>query len=233
VTVVSRTQVAADDPLTADVQELLRRHLEFAHATTPPEGVHALGTDGLLDSAVTFFSLRRDGELIAIGALKELAARHGEVKSMHTAAAARGSGAGRAMLEHIIGVAAERGYERLSLETGSMAAFAPARALYASAGFTLCGPFAAYRPSPTSTFMTLAIPAGAAGPARRSSATGAGPRRTAPSAAQPQQDQPDNGDHGAGAGPEMIAAHRAAAEDAEALQGEYDPADCQQRADEQ
>jgi putative acetyltransferase len=227
---MSRTQIAADDPLTADVQALLRRHLEFAHATTPPEGVHALGTDGLLDPAVTLFSLRRDGELIAIGALKELAARHGEVKSMHTAAAARGSGAGRAMLEHIISVAARRGYERLSLETGSMAAFGPARALYASAGFKLCGPFAAYHPSPTSTFMTLAIPTGMAGAAPRSS--GAGALRTACSAAQPQQDQPDNGNHGAGAGPEVIAAHGAAAEDTEALQREHDAADCQQRADE-
>jgi len=189
------------------VQALLQRHLAFARATTPPEGVHALDTGGLLDPAVTFFSLRRDDELIAIGALKELDARHGEVKSMHTAAAARGSGAGRAMLAHIIGVAAQRGYERLSLETGSMAAFGPARALYASAGFTLCGPFAGYQPSATSTFMTLAVQPGPAGPGPARSGPGAGPGRPAAAAAQRQQDQPDDSDYRPGAGPEMAAGH--------------------------
>jgi putative acetyltransferase len=204
---MGRRQITADDPRAGDVQALLQRHLAFARATTPPEGVHALDTGGLLDPAVTFFSLRRDDELIAIGALKELDARHGEVKSMHTAEAARGSGAGRAMLAHIIGVAAQRGYERLSLETGSMAAFGPARALYASAGFTLCGPFADYQPSVTSTFMTLAVPPGPARPAPLRSGPGAGPGRPADPAAQRQQDQPDNGDYRPGAGPEMAAGH--------------------------
>src|SRR5580704_6143056 len=178
---MARTEIAADDPRAGDVQALLRRHLEFAHATTPPEGVHALDTGGLLDPAVTVFSLRRDRELIAIGALKELDPRHGEVKSMHTAA--------------------ERGYERISLETGSMAAFGPARALYASAGFTLCGPFAAYQPSPTSTFMTLAVDRAA--PAAAPS--DAGPARPDPAALDPaaehQQDQPGDGEHRPGPGP--------------------------------
>lgn len=228
---MGRRQITADDPRATDVQALLRRHLEFAHATTPPEGVHALDTGGLLDPAVTVFTLRQDGELIAIGAVKELDARHGEVKSMHTAAAARGSGAGRAMLTHIIGVAAGRGYERLSLETGSMAAFGPARALYASAGFTVCGPFGAYQPSATSTFMTLAIRPGLAPEAPRSG-PGAGLRRPAASPAQREQDQPDDGDHRPGTGPEMAAGHRAAAEDAKALQREYDPGHGQHRADE-
>jgi putative acetyltransferase len=169
---MAETRIAADDPRAADVQALLQRHLEFAYATTPPEGVHALGLDGLTDPAVTVFGLRRDSELVAIGALKELDERHGEVKSMHTAAAARGSGAGRAMLAHIIGVATARGYERLSLETGSMPEFEPARALYASAGFTVCGPFAAYQPSPTSTFMTLSIATGAGARSRPAGASG-------------------------------------------------------------
>ena len=203
---MGRTEIAADDPRAADVQALLRRHLEFAHATTPPEGVHALDTAGLLDPAVTVFSLRRDRELIAIGALKELDPRHGEVKSMHTAVAARGSGAGRAMLTHLVGVAAERGYERLSLETGSMAAFGPARALYASAGFTLCGPFAAYQPSPTSTFMTLAVHRAAAPPAAAAAPSHAGPTAPDPPADR-QQDQPGDGDHRPGPGPEVAARH--------------------------
>jgi putative acetyltransferase len=104
---------------------------------------------------VTFFSFRRDGVLLAIGALQRIDSGHAEVKSMHTVAAARGQGIGRQMLAHLIGVARESGYRRLSLETGSMAEFAPARALYASAGFELCEPFADYRASPNSTYMTL------------------------------------------------------------------------------
>jgi putative acetyltransferase len=154
---VAGQEIAREDPRAADVQALLQRHLEFARATTPPVYVYALDTDGLLDPAVTLFGLRRDGELLAVGALKRLDERHGEVKSMHTAAAARGLGAGRAMLAHLIAVARQRGYTRLSLETGSMAAFVPARSLYASAGFTECGPFGGYPGGPTSTFMTLEL----------------------------------------------------------------------------
>jgi putative acetyltransferase len=76
---------------------------------------------------------------------------------MHTAQSARGQGIGRAVLQHLIAFARHRGYRRLSLETGSMAAFSPARSLYAAAGFTSCPPFGDYRPSVNSTFMTLAL----------------------------------------------------------------------------
>jgi len=147
--------IGVADPRADDVQALLVRHLAFANEQTPPEHVHALDLDGLLDPAVTFFSARRNGRLVAIAALKELDPAHGEVKSMHTAAEARGRGAGRAMLDRLIGVARQRGYRRVSLETGTMDAFAPARALYANAGFEPCGPFAGYRPSLDNTFMTL------------------------------------------------------------------------------
>jgi putative acetyltransferase len=128
-------------------------------ATSPPEDVHALDLDGLLDPAVTFFSFRREGELLAVGALKQLDGQHAELKSMHTARAARGRGVARALLEHLVGVARARGCSRVSLETGTQDAFAPARALYAGAGFRPCGPFGSYGPSPSSTFMTLALPA--------------------------------------------------------------------------
>ena len=150
-------QISVEDPRTPDVVALLERHLSFADSHSPPEDVHALDVDGLLDPAVTFFSLRADGELLGVGALKVLADSHGEVKSMHTAEAARGRGVGRAMLEHLLDVARDKGLRRVSLETGSMAAFAPARALYASAGFTECEPFGDYRPSAYSTFMTRSL----------------------------------------------------------------------------
>jgi putative acetyltransferase len=150
-------RIAADDPRRPDVRALLERHLAFALETTPPEHSFALDTDGLLDPAITFYGYRVSGELLGIGALKALSPSHGEIKSMHTAAAARGRGMGRAMLTHLLAVARSRGYARVSLETGTMAEFAAARALYASAGFTPCEPFADYEPSPDNCFMTLAL----------------------------------------------------------------------------
>ena len=149
--------IDVDDPRAGDVYALLERHLDFCRATSPPEDVHALDLDGLLDRAVTFYSVRRDGELLAIGALKQLDAGHGELKSMHTAATARGQGAARALVDHLLGVARDRGYVRVSLETGSMDAFVPARTLYETAGFALCDPFGSYASSPNSTFMTLTL----------------------------------------------------------------------------
>ena len=159
--------ISTDDPLADDVRELLKRHLAYAHANTAPEDVHALQVEALLDPAVTFFSFRLDGELLGVAALKRLDAEHGEIKSMHTAEAARGQGIGRAMVDHLIGVAREAGYRRISLETGAGPAFTAARRLYASAGFTPCGPFGAYEPSTKSAYMTLSLegPVTQAGPA--------------------------------------------------------------------
>ena len=101
--------IAADDPRADDVQDLLGRHLTFAHSQSGPEHVHALTPDGLLDPTIAFFSYREAGELLAVGALKLLEPGHGEIKSMHTAQAARGRGIGRAMLGHLICLARQRG----------------------------------------------------------------------------------------------------------------------------
>jgi putative acetyltransferase len=151
-------RIAEDDPREPDVQSLLARHRDFALAQTPPEHSFALDVAGLLDPAITFFSCREDSKLLGIGAIKRLDREHAEIKSMHTAEAARGRGIGRAMLSHLLGIARSRGFRRVSLETGTMAAFAPARALYASAGFVPCGAFGDYRPSQDNCFMTLALP---------------------------------------------------------------------------
>jgi putative acetyltransferase len=153
----ARGEISVDDPAAPDVRRLLETHLAVVRAPTPPEDAHALDVDGLLDPSVTFFSFRRDGVLLAVGALKRLDPGHAEVKSMHTVAVVRGQGIGRSMAEHLIAVAREAGYRRLSLETGSMAEFAPARALYASVGFKLCEPFGEYRASPNSTYMTRCL----------------------------------------------------------------------------
>jgi putative acetyltransferase len=154
---VPNGEISIDDPRAEDVRELLESHLALMNSITPPEDVHALDLDGLLDPSITFVSFRDDGRLLGIGALKQLDGEHGEVKSMHTTRAARGRGVGRAIVEHLLGVARERGLSRVSLETGSMAEFAPARSLYANAGFSPCGPFGDYRPSPNSFFMTLSL----------------------------------------------------------------------------
>jgi putative acetyltransferase len=158
--------VEPDDPRRDDIRALLEQHLAFANEHSPPEDVHALDLDGLLDPAIAFFSLRAGSELLGVGALKHLDDRHGEIKSMHTARAARRRGVGRAIVEHLLALASERGYERVSLETGSMDAFLPARALYAGFGFTPCPPFADYPHSPNSICMTLLL-ADRPGPVRR------------------------------------------------------------------
>ena len=137
------------------VIDLLRIHLATARAESPRCSAHALDLDGLNGPDISFWA-GWDGERpMGVGALRRLTPDHGEVKSMHTPEAVRGKGAASAMLRHIIATAQARGYARLSLETGSMAYFEPARALYRRHGFKECEPFADYRPDPNSTFMTL------------------------------------------------------------------------------
>lgn len=151
-------ETSIDDPARDDVRALLERHLAFVRALRPPEDVHALDIDGLSDPSATFFSVRDGGQLLGVAALKRLDADHVELKSMRTAEAARGRGIARALLDHLMAVARDRGYRRMSLETGTEPGFAAARSLYASAGFRVCEPFADYRPSPSSTFMTRDLP---------------------------------------------------------------------------
>jgi putative acetyltransferase len=137
-----------------DVQGLLALHFEEMRSTSPPEACHVLPIDALRDPAVTFWSSRDDGELVGIGALKELARDHGEIKSMRTAPHALGRGVGRALLNHITAEARSRGYRRLSLETGSTEPFVPALRLYESEGFVRCNPFGEYRDTPFTRFFT-------------------------------------------------------------------------------
>ncbi|MGH9090034.1 MAG: CTP synthase C-terminal region-related (seleno)protein [Acidimicrobiales bacterium] len=152
-----RLVIAPDDPRAGDVAALLARHLAFSREVTPPGHVHALGTEELADPTVTFYGARRGGRLVGVGALRHLDGAHGEIKSMHTAEGARRQGVGRAMVEHLIAEATARGYRRVSLETGTVAAFASARALYARAGFVPCAPFGEYTANPHSICMTLPL----------------------------------------------------------------------------
>ncbi|MCP1373718.1 GNAT family N-acetyltransferase [Dyella lutea] len=150
-------RIRLDDLQGAPVQALLREHLAGVALHSPPESIHALDLDGLRAPGMSFWTVWEGEELLACGALKELDAAHGEVKSMRTAAAHLRRGAARAMLEHVVAEARRRGYRRLSLETGTAAAFEPAHWLYAAAGFVPCGPFNGYVEDPYSCFMTRAL----------------------------------------------------------------------------
>jgi putative acetyltransferase len=138
----------------ADVQALLDFHFAEMRKTSPPEACHVLPIDGLRGPSVTFWSVRGDSGLLGVGALKELAPEHGEIKSMRTAPAALGGGVGRKILHHIVAEARRRGYKRLSLETGSTAPFAAALRLYESEGFIPCRPFGEYVDTSFTRFFT-------------------------------------------------------------------------------
>jgi putative acetyltransferase len=150
----ARLLIRRDDLRGTEIQALLQEHLQSMTLYSPAESIHALDLDALRRPEITFWTVWEGDALLGCGALQALDAQHGEVKSMRTASAYRRKGAARVMLEHIIAEASRRGYKRLSLETGSHAAFAPAHALYASRGFSFCEPFAPYRPDPYSVFMT-------------------------------------------------------------------------------
>ncbi len=147
-------QIKLDDLSGTEIRALLEEHLRRMYELSPPESVHALDIEKLRQPDVTFWTVWADGDLLGCGALRELDPKHGEIKSMRTSRAHLRRGVGRAVLEHIIREARTRGYERLSLETGSMKAFEPARQLYERFGFAYCPPFGDYWDDPNSVFMT-------------------------------------------------------------------------------
>jgi putative acetyltransferase len=150
-------KIEIDDLSRPEIHALLNEHLRSMYELSPPESVHALDLESLRKPDITFWSAWEGRLLLGCGAIKELDATHGEVKSMRTPDAVRRRGAGRALLTHIIAVAKSRGYERLSLETGSMTAFRPAQRLYEDFGFSYCAPFGDYVDDPNSVYMTLRL----------------------------------------------------------------------------
>jgi len=148
------SEIRLDDLRGPEIAALLQEHLDDMKLHSPPESIHALDLEKLRRPEITFWSLWQDGELLGCGAIKQLDATHGEIKSMRTSNRHRRKGVAARMLQHILDEAKQRGYQRLSLETGSPAAFVPARELYARFGFRYCGPFADYVDDPYSVFMT-------------------------------------------------------------------------------
>lgn len=149
--------IRVDDLSGPEVIQLLHEHVRSMALHSPPESIHALDVEALRKQDITFWSVWRGSELMGCGALRELDSRHGEIKSMRTVSLHRRTGVAAGLLHHILQEARSRSYERLSLETGSMEAFAPARSLYASFGFEPCGPFADYVEDPNSVFMTREV----------------------------------------------------------------------------
>ncbi len=146
--------IVIDDLTGSGIAKLLREHGRSAAQHAPPESTHVLDIDELRKPDITFWSVWSEAELVGCGALKELSSQHGEIKSMHTVPTHRRRGVAARVLEHILAEASRRKYTRVSLETGSMEAFSPARKLYSSFGFKKCGPFADYVEDPHSSFMT-------------------------------------------------------------------------------
>ncbi|WP_412174977.1 GNAT family N-acetyltransferase [Albidovulum sediminicola] len=150
--------IRRESPLSPDLSLLMARHTAAMHADTPPESIHMLDATALAVPGIDFFVMREpDGRPLGMGALKRLSDDHAEIKSMHILAETRGRGLAQAMLAHLLEAARRAGFTRLSLETGSQPAFAPARALYARAGFQQCPPFEGYCEDPSSVFMTLRL----------------------------------------------------------------------------
>ena len=150
--------IKVDDLSGSGIQVLLEQHLAFCRSLSPPGSVHALDIDALRDrEGLVFWSALLGERVVGCIALQELDPSHGEIKSMHTARAARGKGVGKALVVHLLAEAQARSYERLSLETGTMAGFAPARRLYEGIGFVPCAPFGSYFEDPNSVCMTKTL----------------------------------------------------------------------------
>ena len=150
-------EFSIEDPLTPDVKALLQTHLNFCHEVTPAQHSYALDVEKLKDPSITVFGARENGMLLGVGALKVIEPRHAELKSMHTAQAARGRGVGKAMVAHILSFARTQEISRVSLETGSHPPYEPARKLYESFGFAPSPAFGEYVLSDFNVCMTLLL----------------------------------------------------------------------------
>jgi putative acetyltransferase len=150
-------RIIEDDLSGVEVAALLGEHLAGMTEHSPPESIHALDLTALRGPDITFWTAWSGAVLLGCGALKELNPEHGEIKSMRTAKAHLGKGVASAILRHLLKEAVNRGYVRLSLETGSGPAFEPAHCLYRKFGFRYCEPFGSYKDDPFSRCMTLEL----------------------------------------------------------------------------
>jgi putative acetyltransferase len=150
-------RIEIDDLTGPEIAALLEAHTAELRAISPPESKHALDLEGLRTPDTSFWTVWDGNALVGCGALKDLGDGHAELKSMRVVRAYTGRGIASMLMRHIIGEARARGLQRISLETGSMAFFEPARRLYRKHGFQPCGPFGNYVDDPNSVFMTMLL----------------------------------------------------------------------------
>ena len=150
-------KIVVDDLSGPEIAAFLTEHVRQMHEITPIENAYALDLDGLRRPDITFWTAVDGSTVVGCAALKQLDPTHAELKSMRTAPARTRTGVASRLLEHVIGAARQRGYRRMSLETGTDDFFLPARRLYEKFGFDYCDPFGGYAPSPHNTFMTRAL----------------------------------------------------------------------------
>jgi putative acetyltransferase len=151
---IMEIKIKVDDLSGSEIAKFLEEHIEEMKSVSPPESKHALDLEGLRKPEITFWTVWNGDRLIGCGAMKELDAEHAEIKSMRTSASCRGKGVASMLLQHILDEAKLRGYRCISLETGSMPFFEPARNLYAKYGFENCAPFSTYREDRNSVFLS-------------------------------------------------------------------------------
>ncbi|KHS43345.1 GNAT family N-acetyltransferase [Novosphingobium subterraneum] len=154
---MERVRILEDDLSGEAIRELVAFHLSGMHANSPACKVHALPVEKLRQPGVTFYSAWVGNALAGMGAIRELDPTHGELKSMRVASDWLGKKIGEAMLLRLLSVARQRGYARVSLETGQGPAFEPALGLYRKHGFVNCEAFAEYVLDDFSQCLTLPL----------------------------------------------------------------------------
>ena len=110
--------IRVDNLTHPEVIDLIRLHLQGMSQHSPPESVHALGIEALRKPEITFWSVWDESQLMGCGALKELDAQHGEIKSMRTATAHLRKGVAANLMRHILEEAKRRSYRRLEPRNG-------------------------------------------------------------------------------------------------------------------
>ncbi|WP_285115436.1 GNAT family N-acetyltransferase [Leifsonia sp. fls2-241-R2A-40a] len=141
----------------ARLGSFLQAYLDELAPTAPPESRHALDFSALQRPGVRLFVAYEGSDIVGTGALAVMEPGHEELKSMRTDPARRGAGIASRMLYHLLADARSRRVRRISLDTGSMDFFRPARALYRKAGFEVCDPYGRHVPDPNTVYMTLAL----------------------------------------------------------------------------
>lgn len=150
------------DPATDPrVIAFLQDHLDDMHRASPPESVHALDVEQLRKPDIRFWTVwapQQSGmALVGSCALKQLDETHAELKTMRVNPQYRGTGTAQQVLDYVVAQAQTGRARRISLETGTVPFFTPARRFYARNGFEPCAPFGSYQADPHSCFMTRVL----------------------------------------------------------------------------